>query len=198
MKPQRTERVAHEAARLYELGEAQTVGQAIRAAVDLLGTPDPPVTPGRVRQHIQAMAMQAHGEAGYLEIVRGVYEQAEQFMTALDHLMPEVRAVLVGRAAKGLVDGTTALHLRVYTELPVSELAERLVQIGYDEPDIETVNTKHGRLNRLRFADEGLELILTRCLPPMYATVGEDLFTGRETSVMLLSDVRACLADPSR
>lgn len=190
MSSDRADQIAREAARLFELGQAGSVRDALRRAVDTLGTVNPPVTTGRVRQHIQAMHMQASGQAGYYADVRHIYEQVEELLAAIELAWPTARTVLVGRAARGLVDGSTEVHVRIYTDEPIETLADRLVELGYDEPTFETVNTTLGRLNRIRLPDDVGEIVLTRCLPPMYATVDRDLFTGRRTALMTPADVR--------
>ena len=73
MNGSESERIAHEAARLYEHGLAQTLSEAIHEAVEHLGLSgiDLPGT-GRVRQHLRGLSMQAMGIEAYTEHVKGV------------------------------------------------------------------------------------------------------------------------------
>ena len=88
-------------------------------------------------------------------------------MTVLDESMPEGNTLLVGRAAEGHIDAWLRVYVRFYTETPIGEVADVLVAFGYDEPAFETVSTRVGRLNRLILDDDGVEVVVTRCLPRM-------------------------------
>ncbi len=198
MSDARTDQIAREAARLIETGRSESVARAIRAAVEALGFHDAPLPgPGRVRRHAQAMSMQALGDAGYAESVRAVWRRAEQIMSLFKETEPDVEPVLVGRAAKGQIDAGVMVYIRLYTKVPVGDLARTLVESGYEEPTFETVNTRHGRLNRLRLTEEGTEVVLTRCLPRMVATTHLDVFTGRPIKTATLDEVRGMLGRPS-
>ena len=191
MSDARTDQIAREAARLIETGRSESVARAIRSAVDALGFHDAPLPgPGRVRRHAQAMSMQALGDAGYAESVRAVLRRAEEIMSLFGETEPDVEPVLVGRAAKGQIDAGVTIHIRLYTKASVGDLARTLVESGYEEPTFETVNTRHGRLNRLRLTEEGTEVVLTRCLPRMTPTADRDLFTGRPIKTATLTEVR--------
>ena len=196
MNDPRTDAIAREAARLFESSRAANIGEAIRAAADALGFRDAELPGhGRVRQHAQALAMQALGDTGYAESVRRVWAVAERVMTVLDQAMPHADPLLVGRAAQGLIDGGVTVHVRLYTDAPIGDVAAALVEFGYDEPAFETVNTRRGRLNRVRFADGGIELVLTRCLPTMAGSADRDLFSGRPIRTATLAEVRGKLAE---
>lgn len=190
MTSKETDLIAREAARLFETGEAASLPEAIAEATERLGLAraEPPGQ-GRVRQHIRAMSMQALGGAAYAESVRDVMRRAEEVMTLLETSYDDVRTRLVGRAAKGLVDGGAELHIRVYTRRPLGEIAALLVAQGYVEPDFETANTRYGRLDRMRIAEDEVELVLTRCLPPMLGDAGRSLFTGRAIDAVDLAEL---------
>ncbi len=195
MPDSRTDAIAREAARLIESGRSDTLAQAIRAAAEGLGFHDAQLpSHGRVRRHAQALAMQALGDAGYAEAIRGVWRVAERLMTVVDEAMPEVDPLLVGRAAQGHIDGGVTVHIRLYTEAPIGDLARTLVGFGYDEPAFETVNTRLGRLNRLRLDDDGVSIVLTRCPPHLTETAHLDLFSGRPIKTATLSELRRRLA----
>jgi hypothetical protein len=196
MNDPRTDAIAREAARLIDSSRAANIGEAIRAAAEALGFRDADLPGhGRVRKHARALAMQALGDTGYAESVRRVWVVAERLMTVLDQAVPHADSLLVGRAARGLIDGGVTVHVRLYTDAPIGDLAAALVEFGYEEPAFATVNTRLGRLNRVRFEDDGIELVLTRCLPNMAASGDRDLFSGRPIRTATLADVRRKLAE---
>ncbi|MDY7109223.1 MAG: hypothetical protein SYC29_11365 [Planctomycetota bacterium] len=196
MTDARTDQIAREAARLIEAGKARTVGEAIRLAADALRLKQAPMPGhGRVRKHAQGMAMQAMGERAYRQSIEHVLNVAEQLLTVLEQGEPEGPAVVVGRAAKGQIDAGVTLHLRVYTRRPIREIVEHLVAFGYEEPSFETADTRFGRLDRVRFSEEGCEVALTRCLPEMIAHKDFDLFTRRPIAVATAGELRRRLAD---
>ena len=98
--------------------------------------------------------------------------------------------LLAGRAAEGLIDGGVTLHVRLYTEASIGDVAQTLVDFGYEEPGFETAQTRFGRLDRLRLADEGVEVLLTRCPPNVVGRSGVDLFSGKPVSTASLAEVR--------
>lgn len=190
----RTDQIAREAARLIETGRAESIDAAIHAAAAALNLQDVPLPGrGRVRKHAQAMSMQALGDVGYAESVRNVWEIAEQLMTALDQAMPDAPTLLVGRAAKGQIDAGVTIHIRIYTKSPIAEIAQALADFDYDEPTFETAQTTSGRLNRLRLTEEGIEIVLTRCLPEMIKDAQVDLFKGQAIETVTLGELREML-----
>ncbi|UCD75424.1 MAG: hypothetical protein JSV91_00600 [Phycisphaerales bacterium] len=194
MPDDRTDQIASEAARLIAAGDFDDIGQAIQAAVATLkmhGAALP--SKERVRKHVQAQTMATVGEEGYRGMVRGMWETVEQLMSLLAEAFDSAQVLLVGEAVKGRIEGGLNPHLRIYTRASVGEIAEVLVDHGCEEPAFDTVNTSHGRLNRLRFVDEGWEIVLTRCLPEMMTKSGIDLITGKPVSVASLDEVRRLL-----
>ena len=195
MNDPRTDDIAREAARLIESGRVENIGEAIRVAADTLGYRNAELPGrGRVRAHARALAMQALGDAGYAQSVRRVWEGAERLMTVLHHAWPDADTLLVGRAAQGQIDGGVTVHVRLYTEAAIGAVAEALVEYGYDEPAFETANTRLGRLSRIRLEDDGLELVVTRCLPHMAGVADRDLFSGKPIRTATLDEVRKLLA----
>ena len=171
-----------------------SIGEAIRAAASALGYHDVDLPGhGRVRKHAQGLAMQTLGRDGYAQSVSDVWRAAERVMTVLTEAIPDAEPILAGRAAQGLIDGGVTLHIRVYTHASIGEVAQTLVDFGYEEPDFETAVTQFGRLDRLRLADEGIELLLTRCPPDVVASSAVDLFTGERVTTVKLADLRANL-----
>ncbi len=194
MTDPQTDQIAREAARLIETGGAESIDAAIHAAASALNLQDVPLPgQGRVRKHAQAMSMQALGDAGYAESVRNVWEIAEQLMTALEQAMPDEPTLLVGRAAKGQIDAGVTIHLRIYTKSQIAEIGQVLVDFGYNEPTFETVDATVGRLNRIRLTEDGLEIVLTRCLPEMIKDAQVDLFKGEPIETVTLGELREML-----
>ncbi|MBT8485465.1 MAG: hypothetical protein HKO59_03635 [Phycisphaerales bacterium] len=186
--------IAREAARLVATGVSADVTHAIRLATERLGPSDAHAPgSGRVRAHLRAMTEQTLGAEGYRAEVRRVWSIAETLMTLIEETLPDARTTLAGRGAEGKIDGGVTLHLRVGTERPLAELVDRLVTHGYEEPAFETANTRFGRLDRIRFVEEGTPVVVTRCLPSIRVEEQRDLFEGRPISVLDLDGVRARL-----
>jgi hypothetical protein len=212
MTDSRTDRIAREAARLIELGTTADLNEAIRRAAETLGLRHGPRPGhGRVRKHAQAMTMQALGDRGYTDLVRSVLATAEEVMTTLEYAFGEPAArrgahrgaggdsvLLVGRAAEGHVDAGAAVNIRLYSRRPIGHVAAALVEVGYAEPEFDTVETRHGRLNRLRFLSEGIEISVTRCRPEMSGDARRDLVTGKTIATMQLNELRQRLEEPHR
>lgn len=195
MTDYRTDEIAREAARLMEFNCAWSIGEAIRAAASALGYHDVDLPGhGRVRKHAQGRAMQALGSEGYAQSVADVWRVAERIMTVLAEAVPDAEPLLVGRAAQGLIDGGVTLHVRVYTQASIGDVAQTLVDFGYEEPGFETAATRFGRLDRLRLADEGIEVLLTRCPPNVVGRSSVDLFSGKPVSTATLAELRRKLA----
>lgn len=196
----RQEEIAREAARMIETGQAGSISEAIERAAEVLnyhGERRPGAL--RVRQHAQAMAMQALGDAGYAELRQKVWRIAEEIMTAMEEAAPRkgdaagIETLLVGRAAAGLIDAGVTIHIRLYTDRSVTELARMLVEFGYDEPTFDTVHTSYGPINRIKLADEGQEIILTRCPPRLGISRSVDMFAGKAITALTLGGVRQAL-----
>ncbi len=146
---------------------------------------DPPLVRGDVHRIL--------GGEGYAESVREVLRAAERVMTVLDEAILDAVPLLVGRAAQGLIDGGVTVHIRLYAQTPIGDVAQTLVEFGFDEPDFETARTRRGRLDRLLLEDDGIAVAVTRCLPEMVGRSGVDLFTGRSIHTATLEDVRGKL-----
>ncbi len=178
-----------------EAGRVSRIGQAVRAAADLLGHHDVPLPGlGRVRKHAQAMRMQAMGEAGYLEHQRHVLSIAEEIMSVFELAIPEATTLLMGRAAAGLIDADPAIHLRITTSSSVEDISRLLLEFGFDELTYRTSETKYGRMNQICWTDEGIDVILTRCPPQVGASAQVDLFTGYSIQSLDLKHLRQRLA----
>jgi hypothetical protein len=176
MPDPRTDEIAREAARLIQTGRAETIDNATRLAADSLGYSHA-LMPGhgRVRKHAQAMSMQALGEEAYEQERARVWQVAEQVMTVFEHVMPEATTMLVGRAAQGLIDAGVTIHIRIYTRRSEQQLARTLQDFGYEGLAFVSVETRFGRMQQIRFEDDGHEVALTRCVPEMVANVSTGL-----------------------
>jgi hypothetical protein len=186
-----TDDIAREAARLVQTGAEPDVTRAIHAAA--AGSSAPRPGPGLVRDHAQGMAMQALGREGYLEMVRDVWRIAEEIMTLLEQALHDGELLLAGRAARGEIDGGVTIHIRAYTDRAIGEIADVLVEHGCEEPAFETARSRFGRLDRIRFAEAGHEVVITRCpggLPAAARRRDRDLFQGRPIATATLADLR--------
>lgn len=185
-----TDKIARVAARLYSEGTASSLKEAIHMAAHDLGLEKiswPGV--GRVRQHIQAQAMQTLGDEGYKKAVEDYLGIAQEIMALLEASFDDMTTLLSGRAAKGFCDGGATLHIRMYTKQPIGLIAERLVEHGCEEPRFQTAETKFGRLDRMSLSDRGVEIVLTRCGPALLKHAGDDLFTGRRIETLDLESL---------
>jgi len=189
----RTDEVAREAAKRLHEGDATSVFDAIEQATNALdawGAPRP--GRGRVRQHARAIAMQTLGETGYAESVRAVLREAEEIMTVLEHeLGDETR--LVGRAARGQIDAGVVVHVRVHTDRDIGEIAEVLVAHDLPEPEFETVDTRVGTLERVRFEEDGVDIAVIRVPPESKCDRDRDLVTGKRIESIGLDALRKLL-----
>ncbi|MHC4909516.1 MAG: hypothetical protein ACYTF9_07345 [Planctomycetota bacterium] len=187
------DRAARLAAGFIHTGRAGSLHEAISIACEENSLDGQRPGAGRVRQHLQLMAMQAMGEAAYREAHAALERSLEELLTGLVELSGgQIRPLLVGRAAEGLTDGPGALHVRLYTTLSVAELAALLEDLEC-EVELETVDTAVGRLNRLYVVDDELVVALTRCPVDMHIPEDADMFSGRPLRTATLEDLRARL-----
>lgn len=188
------DRIAREAARLIHTGQIDEIDRAIAAAADrvgLAGSRSPGA--GRVRQHLQGMSMQAMGDAAYAERRREILSTIEELMTLVETTFDDAEMLLVGRAAQGLFDGPGAVHIRLYTDHPIRDVAALLADHEYDEPQLETAKTRLGRLDRLRVVEAEVEMIVTRCPAVRRSSAGRDLFDDTPIATLDLNGLRVML-----
>jgi hypothetical protein len=196
MSRRSTDEIAREAARLLAAGRVVDVGEAIRAAAAALGLGGAPRPGhGRVRRHLQGLTLQSQGQVAYDAHVRAILEATEEVMTALETALPDAEPRLMGRGARGELDGSTALYVRVHTRAPVSEIAAGLETFGYDEYTFETADTRFGRLDRIRLVEPDGTFVITRCLPEMLWKANTDLFKKRPVESMTLEELRERLGE---
>ena len=192
----RTDRIAREAARQIALGNVDSVQPAIRAAADALGMHDPADWPSvhRVRQHAQAMSMQALGTDGYERSVRAMHRAAEELMAALEMFLPGTRTLLMGRAAEGHLDAGVVIHLRLIGNTTVEEIGKVIENdLEIQNQQWRTVDTRVGRLNQVTFDDAEHVFAITRVPTSIDAPANVDLFRGDRVASLDLAGVRDLL-----
>jgi len=189
-----TDRIARLAARLVMNDEATSIRDGVRAASAEItrrertinpefNTPPHPST-RLVRDHLRAMSMQTLGADGYAKKIRDILQIAEEVMTVCGE---DADPILVGRAAKGNIDGGVTLFIRAHTSENIGRLADRFVSFGYEEPGCTTADTKFGKFDRLTFEENRIPVVITRCPPDTGRNVREvDLFTGRPIATLTL------------
>jgi hypothetical protein len=189
--------IAQEAARLLLGGRAEDVPGAIRQAMEQMRvTGLRPPSLSMVKRHVEALSMQALGDAGYAELGIDAMRIAEDVMTILDERFEPVLLLLAGRLAEGRHAPLDAIHLRIYARDKIGDIAAALVEHGFEEPAFETATTRFGRLDRLRFKEGDSEVVVTRCLPELAADVETDLHTGRAVATIGLEGLRRRLSAP--
>lgn len=191
--------VAQLAARMLERREACDMAHAIRAAAVHLGV-DRENWPSEalVRRHFEAMVQADRGESGHDALVASRLRLAEEIMTLIDLEVRPVELWLVGRAARGQVDADPRIRIRVHAMMSIGELARDLVDAGYEEPAFEVVDTRWGRLERLRFRSDGVECVVTRCPPSQVLDSTSDLFTERPIARVDLETLRRMINELER
>lgn len=191
------DRIARRAAALVAAGREPDIHRAIRIAAGKMGFSHgaPLPSEGEVRRHLQGMAQEALGQAGYGERVGETLALAAAVMGALERAFGG-RTLLCGRGARGQFDGGASLHVRLYARAELADVAQLLVDEGFAEPSFETVDTVHGRANRVRTELDGVALSVTRCLPEWWDDRARDLVTGRRTAIRSLDQLEHELGDP--
>ena len=168
MASQAVDELARRAALLHHQGRVASIRDAIHAVGG-----GPEVSTGLVRRHLAAISESTLGmDAADRQRAR-VLEPAMELMHAINHHLerfldryPDARGVrLAGRAAAGLLDGDLILHLRVLAAIHEAELAAVVVGAGTEEPRFDVVDSRHGRLRRLRTKMDGVEIHLLICPP---------------------------------
>jgi hypothetical protein len=169
--------LAARAARLLHAGGAASID----AAIDLVcrGVPRAGVpSRNQVRRHLRGLSEEALGAEGYQQWRGEVLQIAAAVIEAVQQGLGAVPMRLCGRAARGWVDGDPRLHLRAFTKARIGAIAAVLVAAGFEEPQFDTLVCRVGRLDRLRFEHEGVEVDLVRCPPGQVRDEPRDLVSG--------------------
>ena len=188
------DRIAQEAALLLLTKRAEDVPRAVQLAMErmgLRGSRSPSVS--MVRQHVNAMLLQAQGGDAEANIHHTALQVAEDVMTVVEERIRPLEVMLVGRLAAGrsMLDAADPeIHLRVYARVSVGEIVASLVEHGFEEPVFETAHTRLGRLERIRFSESGVKVTLTHCPPEMLTSAEQDLHTGQPIKRVNLQGVR--------
>ncbi|HAQ68293.1 MAG TPA: hypothetical protein DCR70_11330 [Phycisphaerales bacterium] len=185
------DRIARRAAALLAAGVEPDIPHAIKQAAFTLGfsrgAPIP--TESEVRKHLQGMAQESLGDVGYREGVQGILALAAELMDLLERGFSGT-TLLAGRGARGHFDGGAEIHIRLYARAELSEIAQLLVDVGCEEPSFETIETTHGRANRIRTSMDGVTIVVVRCLPEWWSDHEHDLVTARPTATRTLKALR--------
>jgi hypothetical protein len=185
------DRIARRAAALFAAGGEPDIHRAIRRAAETLGFAHDARLPseGEVRRHLQGMAQEAMGAEAYDEEVAETLGLAAQCMETLERAFGGP-TLLAGRGARGQFDGGAELHLRLYARAELPDIARVLAELGMEEPSFETVETLHGRANRVRTAIDGVVVTVLRCLPEWWGDRARDLVTGKPASLRTLEELQ--------
>ncbi len=184
--------VAARAARLLHRGEASSIAEAIELAA---GRGAGGSLPGGhlVRRHLRGLAEESLGAEGYQRWRAAVLGVAAEVMRILAEELGIEAVHLCGRAARGWVDGDPRLHLRARSKVRIGAIAEALVAAGFEEPQIDTLVSRHGRLDRLQFDHEGIEVTVVRCPPGQVPPDDRDLVRGVRIPMLDAAELQARL-----
>lgn len=176
------DRVARAAAELLSAGrESDPVKAAVRAAqaLGLTGVRLP--SPGRIRRHLvllQASLGQAGLGAGHPGPGGPAARQAiaDEVCAALDAITAGDPVGIVG--ASGALDATVdpgpagavadprePLNIRLFTGTPAGRIADDLRDLGYEDPVVRSRTTVFGRIDELRFEENGVPIAVRVCPP---------------------------------
>ena len=146
-----------------------------------------------VRSHALAMSQQALGLDVYQQDRLEILESALEIMELILASFIECSVFLVGRAASGMLDADPSLRIRLLGRLAPGTVAETLVSAGMEEPVFDTIDTTIGRLERLRFIDEGLPVVITICPPESIDSLQVDLVRNMPIKSLDIEQLRQLL-----
>lgn len=142
--------------------------------------------------------MEEIGADGYRMRLAEILGKAEAAMALLETLPGEPISALVGRTARGQIDGDASCRIRVHTDRSSAEIAARLVEAGYAEPAFGSVESRFGRLEQVIVDDDGVEVRITRCPSAMRVPDGEDLRSGAKIPSLDAAGLRKTIAALAR
>lgn len=186
--------IARRAAVLYRTGRSPSVSEAIAEALRRGRPGAPRPSASLVRRHLEAMDEEERGRSGHERQVSGRRAAIAEWMETLAALPGDPPVHVVGRAARGELDGDVDVHLRVATDLPIGELAATLVAHGAPEPDFSSVHGPFGDFDRISFDEPPLRIRITRCPPRTAARPDRDLVTGKPQEALDLASFRRTIA----
>lgn len=196
MQARAGDEVAREAARRLTRGESANLEDATRRAAESVnGGSGRAPSAKRIRQHAQAIDMQAIGEEAYRAQVRRWLELAEDLMTTIEQALPGSETLLVGRAADAHFDGDPAIHIRVYSpDDDIGAIARAIAAFGYDAQDAKfpAVDCRFGKLSQMQWVEEGgVRVTLLRCPRREEFDDRFDLVTGKPVTRIDATALRA-------
>ena len=202
---QSQDQIARRAAELLRDGLAgdiqEAVDQARRAAGGLTGPP-----PGRdqVRRHLEAMQMSRAGWTGWHADRLERLQELEQFLATMEHFLDPLEIRVAGRAAKGELDEGDRIHIRIWIDGDLSELASVLETAGLgpsvagSRPVKRTKANGLSRLATLDFDMEHLQVQLSLCPPRELVTLECNLVSGGPIELASPDDIRKLIEQVPR
>lgn len=192
MKPDsRIDLLAQHAARLFHEGSAATINDAIRTAIQETGwtlVPAPPKS--LVRRHVQGLTLQTIGLEAYEQRIIDFWLLALDVLILFQDCAPR----LLGRAAKGQIDGGATIYIRVFSDQRIGWLADRAAAHFGIDPEFSTADSPHfGRFDRMTIEIESQQIVITRCPMSRSELIDVDLFTARPIASLTIDDLEARL-----
>ena len=88
-----------------------------------------------------------------------------------------------GRAAEGHLDGDPIVHIRVLAKISAAELTNLVMETGCEEPVFDLLESRCGKLDRIRTRLNGIDVVLVVCSPQCVPEDGHDLVRGTPVSL---------------
>ncbi|MCE2884227.1 MAG: hypothetical protein LW806_04920 [Planctomycetaceae bacterium] len=184
-------RIARRAVERLSEGRSESVGDAVDDAARELRARAGFRRPTRAELRAHAQAHEESLGPGVRE--RRIVDTLEEALEVLAVLEAHVIAhdpegaerpapEVYGRAALGELDLDPTVHIRVVTSLSIGDLAAAAVEAGLAEPAFETVDSRHGRIDRLAAEGAFARYRVSRIPPGMRLDPGRDLVSGERVA----------------
>lgn len=185
--PEHVDRIARHAAKLLFSGRATTVREAISFAGG-----SGRISRSLIVKHLAAMEESLLGvaavnvrRAANLEVALEFMEILDSYFDRFTELYPDARGTrLAGRAAEGNLDGDPVVNLRVLAEITPAALVNLIMETGCDEPMFDVLNSRHGKLDRIRTRLSGVDVVLVICPPARVPVDENNLVRGTPVNVI--------------
>jgi len=181
--------IARAAVRALAEGRAGDLADAVERGIAETGSDPRGSRPTRaqLRAHAQAHEESTVGAEGRGRRIRTALDEALRVLSILEATVlardPEGCArrppAVYGRAARGQLDLDPVVHVRVETSLSAAALAQSLFEQGVADPTCGSVETRHGRLDEIRFAGAEADFRVVRIPPRMAVDRDRDLVRGK-------------------
>ncbi|MEC8558692.1 MAG: hypothetical protein VXY94_01295 [Planctomycetota bacterium] len=185
------DRLARQAARELAstpgLDQASAIARARRHPA-LADAPSP--TRSQVSRHLEALQLQALGEAGFRRARSSELRGIVEVLDLVELLLSPDRIQLAGRIAGPHPLGGVDVHARLVGGRPVESCASELEDAGLEELRFTTARTRHGFLPKASFTGDGRRFHLVSCPGALVLDPPTDLFTGEPIRVLELSELR--------